>query len=73
MSEQIVVLNVTGMNCNGCAASVERSLKKVDGVSAVRVDLGQEQAQVTYDASRVQLDALKASVVQAGYGIAEPA
>lgn len=73
MSEQTVTLSVTGMNCHGCRTSVERSLKKVDGVSSVSVDLDQAEARVTYDADRVQLDALKASVVQAGYGIAEPA
>ncbi|BEV73479.1 MULTISPECIES: heavy-metal-associated domain-containing protein [unclassified Paludibacterium] len=37
MSQQ--VLQVQGMSCGGCAASVEKALKALDGVEAVAVDL----------------------------------
>ena len=43
-------LNVTGMTCQGCVASVTRVLKAVPGVSDVVVTLQPGTATVVYDA-----------------------
>jgi copper chaperone CopZ len=51
---------VAGMTCNLCAAGLERSLRKVDGVSRVQVSLADEAAVVTlkpgaaFDAARLR-------------------
>jgi len=63
-------LNVTGMTCQGCVASVTRVLKAVPGVSDVVVTLPPGTATVVYDATRTTLPVLKAAIEDAGYDVA---
>jgi len=65
-----VTLPITGMTCANCVATVERNLKKVDGVQVALVNLSSERATVEYDASRAGLDDLIGRVERAGYGVA---
>ncbi|HMJ71447.1 MAG TPA: DUF4396 domain-containing protein [Cyclobacteriaceae bacterium] len=37
---------ITGMTCSGCAATVQKALQKVEGVSGVTIDLQKSQAEV---------------------------
>jgi len=62
-----VELPVTGMTCGGCAASVERALTRIEGVTEVRVELAENRAYVATDGS-VDRAALVAAVKRAGYG-----
>ena len=61
---------VTGMTCANCVASVERNIKKVNGVSVANVNLTTERASVEYDAALTNLDDIMARIERAGYGIA---
>ena len=63
-------LNVRGMTCQGCVASVARVLKAVPGVSDVVVTLQPGTATVVYDATRTTLPVLKAAIEDAGYDVA---
>jgi copper chaperone len=63
-------LNVRGMTCQGCVASVTRVLKAVPGVSDVVVTLQPGTATVVYDATRTTLPVLKAAIEDAGYDVA---
>ena len=65
-----VVLPVTGMTCANCVATVERNLKKVDGVSSAAVNLSSERATVEFDPQITGLDQVVARIHRAGYGIA---
>ena len=67
---QHVTLPITGMTCANCVATVERSLKKVNGVQSATVNLSSERATVEFDPSLAGLDDLIARVERAGYGIA---
>ena len=60
------VINVTGMNCNHCRASVEKALTSVEGVTAVNVDLQSGEATVAGSADRA---ALVAAVESIGFGV----
>ncbi|MCU1719390.1 heavy metal translocating P-type ATPase [Pseudomonas sp. 5P_3.1_Bac2] len=60
-------LPIRGMTCASCAARVERALRKVEGVSQVRVNLATEQAHLEAPAN--SLEQLRASVSQAGYEV----
>lgn len=64
-----IILPIRGMNCNGCASNVERAIRKLPGVSAVKVDLKANAAQVTYDPLKVDLLEFQYAVTQIGYGI----
>ncbi len=65
-----LTLPVTGMTCANCVATVERNLKKLDGVEAAVVNLSSERATVEFDPSAVGLTELIARVERAGYGVA---
>jgi Cu+-exporting ATPase len=65
-----LTLPITGMTCANCVATVERGLKKQEGVQAAVVNLSSERATVTFDPSAVGLPDLVARVARAGYGIA---
>jgi Cu2+-exporting ATPase len=60
---------VTGMGCAGCAATVEKVLRGLDGVSAARVNLADATALVTFDPRRLSPDDLKRAVRAAGYDL----
>jgi copper chaperone CopZ len=62
-----VELAVVGMHCGACVALIEESLTEQMGVIGASVDLESTRAVVDYDPSLVDLDALLATVAEAGY------
>jgi len=68
---EYATLNVSGMTCKGCVASVTRVLNAVPGVSDVVVALQPGTAKVAYDATRTTLPVLKAAIEDAGYDVTE--
>ena len=69
-SLETVALSITGMTCAACAGRVEKSLKKVPGVTDAAVNLATEVATVRFGARTVDAPALIAAVEKAGYGAA---
>ncbi|MBL8049604.1 MAG: cadmium-translocating P-type ATPase [Anaerolineales bacterium] len=65
-----LTLPITGMTCANCVATVERNLKKLDGVNSAVVNLSSERATVDYDDSKLQIKDFIARVDRAGYGVA---
>jgi Cu+-exporting ATPase len=71
MSEQKhLTLPILGMTCANCVATVERNLKKVEGVDNANVNLSSERAAVSYDPKRANLKDFIARVERAGYEVA---
>ena len=66
-----IVLPITGMTCANCVATIERNLKKLDGVSTAVVNLSSERATVEFDPSKLVLDDILTRVARAGYGVAQ--
>ena len=65
-----LTLPITGMYCANCVTTIERNLKKVNGVQSAVVNLSSERALVQYDPSATGLGAMIGRVERAGYGIA---
>ena len=65
-----LTLPITGMTCANCVATVERSLKKMDGVGTAVVNLSSERATVEFDSAKLALTDVIARVQRAGYGVA---
>lgn len=65
-----ITLPITGMTCANCVVTVERNLKKQEGVENAVVNLASERATVTFDPTLVNLEALTGRIEYAGYGIA---
>lgn len=65
-----LTLPITGMTCANCVATVERNLKKLDGVQNAVVNLSSERATVDFDGAKLGLSEVIARVNRAGYGVA---
>lgn len=63
---RMVELAIDGMTCASCVARVEKAIGAVDGVDAVRVNLGSERAQV--ELGGAALSDVVLAVEKAGYG-----
>ncbi len=59
---------IEGMTCASCVSRIEKALRKVDGVSAVSVNLATEIANIEAQAT-VPREKLVASIVDAGYAV----
>ena len=66
---ETVTLNVQGMTCGGCVASVTRVLKATPGVDNAVVRLDSNSATVTFDPARTSVPALKSAIEDAGYAV----
>jgi P-type Cu+ transporter len=62
--------SVTGMTCSACSISVDRSVKKVDGVNSVNVNLLSNSMSVEYDPAVTNSDHIVQAVRDAGYNAA---
>jgi len=68
LSAESVSLSISGMTCAACSARVEKSLRKVAGVSEAGVNLATEVATVRFHPEAVRVPDLIAAVEKAGYG-----
>jgi len=69
MSTRTVHLDVTGMSCANCSATVGDALESLDGVGDAAVNFATDEASVEYDPDAVSLRAVVDAVADAGYGV----
>ena len=69
MASSLLELDIEGMTCTACARRVEKTLNRLDGVSAY-VDFASEKAHLQL-AGEIQLNDLKDAVEAAGYRVGE--
>jgi len=62
-------INIGGMHCDNCVASVEKGINALDGIEALTVSLSDSVAIVKYDKSKVKLDDIEKSIEKRGYSI----
>lgn len=64
-----IELTVEGMSCAGCAAAVEKALRKQAGVRSAHVNLATETVAVEYNDEKATLPTLRQAIVGAGYRV----
>ncbi len=69
MADKKTSLEIDGMHCASCVASVEKSLKKLEGVKIANVNLSTESASIEFDPEKVDLEAFKKAVEDVGYEV----
>jgi copper chaperone len=62
-------INIGGMHCEDCVASVEKGVKELDGIVSVAVSLNDSIAVVSYDASKVELAKIEKAIEKRGYTV----
>jgi Cu+-exporting ATPase len=65
-------LPITGMTCANCAMTIERTLKRLDGVVGANVNLASERASVEYLPGAVSLVAIQQAIRDVGYDVVVP-
>ena len=66
---QNIHLKIDGMTCGGCANSVNRVLREINGVGDVQVDWQHGTATVQFDAAQTDVAALVDAVENAGFDV----
>ncbi|XP_073518730.1 copper-transporting ATPase 2 isoform X2 [Phyllobates terribilis] len=67
-SPQKCVLQVTGMTCASCVSTIERNLKKKDGIISVLVALMAGKAEVKYIANQIEPSEIAQLIENLGFG-----
>ena len=71
MYHKTITLPVTGMTCVNCAMNIERNVKKLMGVKEANVNFATEQAAISFDPEKVQIQDLTSKIKEAGYNVAQ--
>lgn len=64
------IIKLAGLKDHAAAADVARALRTVHGVAGVRMSLSEHRATVQFDGNRTSVQALRATLTQAGYALA---
>ncbi|MFN8467889.1 MAG: heavy metal translocating P-type ATPase [Caldilineaceae bacterium] len=67
---QQITLPITGMTCANCAATIERTLKRLPTVQNANVNLASERASLEYDPAQLSQEEIVARIQKAGYNVA---
>lgn len=70
-STQIVesTINIGGMHCDMCVASIKKGVTELDGVVSVEVSLNDSTAVVSFDKSKVEQAKIEKAIEKRGYSI----
>ena len=69
---QTVKMPVDGMVCNACQSNVKKTIKSVDGVSDVEVNLAKKFAIFTFDPKKVKVEQVQKAVNDKGFEAGKP-
>jgi Cu+-exporting ATPase len=69
MTDDKITLPVTGMTCANCAMNIERSLKKLSGVSDAQVNFAAEHAAVSFDPAQLQVEDVITQIKGSGFSV----
>ncbi len=69
MTTTQLTLPVLGMTCANCSATIERNLKKMDGVADVTVNYAADKATVIFDPALLKQDDIVAKIKHVGYDV----
>jgi copper chaperone len=72
-TEELVeaTVNIGGMHCDMCVASIEKGVNELEGIESVAVSLTDSTAMVKFDASKVDLTKIGKAIKKRGYSVKE--
>ena len=67
MSQRDEYIDVAGMSCATCSATIEEAVSELEGVDEVNANYATDEVKVSYDPSLVSLDSIYTAIGDAGY------
>ena len=64
------VLPILGMDCPACALTIEKKLRKLEGIKEANVNYMTQNVAVTYDPSKIGIPEIEKAIEELGYRIA---
>jgi len=64
-----LTLKIGGMSCASCAQTIEKALKKTEGVQEAHVNFATEKVALSYDPGRVTPEKIREVIEQTGYQV----
>ena len=61
------IFDITGMSCANCSRKIEKTIKELEGISEVAVNLATEKATISYDPSTIKLHTIKQTITDLGF------
>jgi copper chaperone CopZ len=68
-TNKTLTLQVEGMTCTGCEATIENKIKGLQGVSKVKADHKKGLTQIEFDSSKVEKPAFIDAIKSTGYKV----
>jgi len=63
-----IILKISGMHCTNCAAAIEKSLNKIEGIKA-SVNFSLARANIDYDPEKISTDKIRSVIKETGYEV----
>ncbi|MBU5617821.1 cation transporter [Psychrobacter sp. TAE2020] len=67
MAEQTRIINIDGMTCGGCVASVHTATADIDGLNTISIELADNLATVSFEDSKTSAEKIAAAIDDAGF------
>jgi Cu+-exporting ATPase len=64
------ILPILGMDCPACALTIEKKLRKLEGVKEAKVNYMTQNVAVTYDPNKINISRIEKAIEDLGYRIA---
>ena len=62
------IFNITGMSCSACSASIEKTLRKMDGIQSANVNLLTNSLEAEFDERMITAEEICQAIIKIGYG-----
>ena len=66
-----IILNISGMHCASCAANIENTLKKQEGIVSINVNFANEKAYLEFDPGKITIQKIQEATKKIGYTLSE--
>lgn len=69
MGKRKVVLKIKGMHCANCALTIEKNIRKLEGIEEANVSFASEKAMITFDPTKLSLEDIERAIYETGYEV----
>ncbi len=64
-----ITISIANMHCSSCAASIENTLKIIDGIYEVRVNFASEKAYIEFYPGKISREKIESIIEKIGYAV----